>query len=62
MDYIGLLFNANASKCYQAEGQNSLDNNKPEHINLNISSNIWVYVRDLYRKYTLPSRLSALTV
>ena len=60
MDYIGLCFYANGSKNYLAERQNSLD--KPEHINLNISSNIRVYVRDLYRKYTLLSRFSALTV
>ena len=60
MDYIGLLFYANGSKYYQVERRNSLD--KPEHINLNISSNIQVYVRDLYRKYTLLSRFSALTV
>ena len=56
MDYMGLCFYANGSKNYLAERQNSLDKNKPEYINLNISSNIRVYVKDLYRKYTLLSR------
>ena len=60
MDHFGLRFYANGSKNNLAERQNSLD--KPEHINLKISRNSRVYVRDLYRKNTLLSQFSALTV
>ena len=45
MDDIGLSFYANGSKYYLAERRNALDNND---INLNISSNIRVNVKDLY--------------